>query len=194
MDGILRKLPFCVSYVDDILVFLSSKDGHLHHLRIILEHLQQNSLVVWCDKSLVATLGTLSAFLKGKPKDLKWGPLQEAAFCNAKNALSTAAALTFPMPYALLLLSTDASNVTIGSVLKQVVNGLPCPLGESIYSTSDCELLPQPWIPAPMCLSYPRADLQHSSSQALLTPSPPSILNTCPHHLNRDTLITSNLY
>ncbi|XP_068242323.1 uncharacterized protein [Palaemon carinicauda] len=62
---------------------------------------------------------------KGRPKDLKWGPLQEAAFCNAKKVLSTAAAITFYIPHALLLFSTDASDITIGVVLQLVINVSP---------------------------------------------------------------------
>ncbi|XP_068205329.1 uncharacterized protein [Palaemon carinicauda] len=69
----------------------------------------------------------LYASLNGKPKDLKWGPLKEAAFCNAKNALSTAAASTFLVPHAPLLLSSNATDVAIGVVLKQAVNGSATP-------------------------------------------------------------------
>ena len=50
MDGILGDLPFCVCYVDDILVFSSSQDEHLQHLKAVLERLQRNGLVVRYDK------------------------------------------------------------------------------------------------------------------------------------------------
>ncbi|XP_068250323.1 uncharacterized protein [Palaemon carinicauda] len=50
IDGILVVLPFCVCYVDDILVFSSSKEEHLRHLCIVLNCLQQNGLVVRYDK------------------------------------------------------------------------------------------------------------------------------------------------
>ncbi|XP_068221406.1 uncharacterized protein [Palaemon carinicauda] len=89
----------------------------------------------------------LYAPLNGKRKDLKWGPLQEAAICNAKNPLSTTAALTFPVPHAPLL-CTDASDVTIGTVPE--VNSSPHPLAffrrklskvASGYSTFNRELL-----------------------------------------------------
>ncbi|XP_068213376.1 uncharacterized protein [Palaemon carinicauda] len=62
--------------------------------------------------AIAATLATpLYASLKDKPRDLKWGLLQEAAFCNAKNALSTAASLHFPVSHVPLPFSTDASNI-----------------------------------------------------------------------------------
>ena len=50
MDGILGDLPFCVCYVDDILVFSSSKEDHLEHLQVVLDRLQQNGLVIKYDK------------------------------------------------------------------------------------------------------------------------------------------------
>ncbi|XP_068213410.1 uncharacterized protein [Palaemon carinicauda] len=68
----------------------------------------------------------LYASLKGKPKVLKWGSHEEAAFYNAKNPLSTTL------------------------VFEQLVNSSPCPLvffsrklsrAESGYSTFDCELI-----------------------------------------------------
>ncbi|XP_068237137.1 uncharacterized protein [Palaemon carinicauda] len=74
--------------------------------------------------AIAATLVPLYASLKGKSKDLKWVPLQESAFCNAKNALPTTAALTFPIPHAPLLLSTDDSNIAIFALLEKVVNTL----------------------------------------------------------------------
>ncbi|XP_068209118.1 uncharacterized protein [Palaemon carinicauda] len=98
-------------------------------------------------KSATATnLVPLYASLKGKAKDLMWGPLQELAFCNAKNALGSSGAITFSVPYASLLVSNNASN----AVLKQVVNDSPCPLSfisrklskvKSRYYTFNCELL-----------------------------------------------------
>ncbi|XP_068203752.1 uncharacterized protein [Palaemon carinicauda] len=94
MDGIVGDLPFCVCYVDDLLVFSSSKE---EHLRYLLNRASSPSTKRPCSL----------------PKDLKWGPLQEAAFCQTKNTLSTAAALTFPDPQAPLRFSTDASYVAI---------------------------------------------------------------------------------
>ncbi|XP_068237181.1 uncharacterized protein [Palaemon carinicauda] len=64
--------------------------------------------------AIAITLVPLYPFLKRKTKDLKWGPLQEAAFCNTKKALSTDAALTFPITQVPLVLSTNANDVTIG--------------------------------------------------------------------------------
>lgn len=50
MDGILGDLPFCVCYVDDILIFSDSQQEHILHLKAVLDRLQQNGLVVRYDK------------------------------------------------------------------------------------------------------------------------------------------------
>ena len=207
MDGILGDLPFCVCYVDDILVFSSSEEEHIQHLQVVLHRLQQNGLVLRYDKCtfgarevdflghhlnakgvsplpskvaavsrfpkpstvkglqeflgmvnyyhrfiphLAATLAPLYEVLKGKPKKLQWGPAQEQAFTKAKDALASASLLAFPSPGAALQLTTDASNIAVGAVLEQLVDGLPRPLAffsrklsltEARYSTFDRELL-----------------------------------------------------
>ncbi|XP_068250256.1 uncharacterized protein [Palaemon carinicauda] len=113
---------------------------------------------------ITATLALLYTSLKRKLKDLKWRPLQEVAFCNAKNALSRVASLPFPVPHALLFLYTDASDVPIGAVIEQVANGLAQPWtffsrklskAESGFFTFDRELLPTPGPPINANLSPP---------------------------------------
>ncbi|XP_068208697.1 uncharacterized protein [Palaemon carinicauda] len=119
----LRGHPLLHMFVDNILVFSSSKEEHLHHLCTVLVRLQQNGVVVLYNKSIAGTVAPLFASLKDNPNDLKWGPLLEAAFCKAKYALFITADLTLPMPPVPLLLSTDASDIDFGLVLEQVVNG-----------------------------------------------------------------------
>ena len=46
MDAILGDLPFCYVYLDDILVFSSSPEEHMVHLRQIFDLLAENGLVV----------------------------------------------------------------------------------------------------------------------------------------------------
>ena len=53
MDTILRDLPLCVCYIDDILIFSSSKTEHLQHLHIILDLLQNNGLIIRHDKCVI---------------------------------------------------------------------------------------------------------------------------------------------
>ncbi|XP_068245371.1 uncharacterized protein [Palaemon carinicauda] len=82
--------------------------------------------------AIAATLAHFHASLKGKPNDLKWGALQEIAFCNTNNTLSTAAALPFLVLYALLFFSIDAIDVSVGAVFFHVVKVLSCPLAFSV--------------------------------------------------------------
>ena len=205
MDDILGDLPFCVCYVDDVLVFSDSKKEHLQHLKIVLERLSKNGLIVREDKctfgaseieflghiisqhgvtpirekadaiqrfpkpttvkglqeflglvtfyhrflpNIASTLAPLNELLKGKPKLLTWNT--DAAFQNAKRALADATLLTFPAPNAELRLTTNASDIAIGAVLEQHLNGYSAPLAfyskklsntERRYSTFDRELL-----------------------------------------------------
>ncbi|XP_068201622.1 uncharacterized protein [Palaemon carinicauda] len=63
--------------------------------------------------AITANLNHLYSSLKGKPKDLKWGPLQEVAFCNAKipfnccfshfSCATSTSPFSPPMPATLLL-------------------------------------------------------------------------------------------
>ncbi|XP_068224401.1 uncharacterized protein [Palaemon carinicauda] len=100
--------------------------------------------------AIATTLAALYLSLKGKPKNLKCGHLKEAAFCNKKNALPTAAALNFLVPNTPFLFSTIDSGVTIDAVLEQMFNGSPHRLAyftrklsraECCYPNFDCELL-----------------------------------------------------
>ena len=50
MDDLLGDLPFCVVYIDDILVFSSSPEEHMQHLRVVLDRLQSAGLVLRHDK------------------------------------------------------------------------------------------------------------------------------------------------
>ena len=50
MDRIFRGLPYVFIYLDDILVASRSSKLHLNHLRVVLELLVQNGLVLNLDK------------------------------------------------------------------------------------------------------------------------------------------------
>ena len=99
---------------------------------------------------IARTMAPLYDALTGKPKQLSWTSQHQQAFDTTKKALVSATTLVFPRPRAHLYLITDASQVAVGAVVEQDVNGLRQPLGffsrklrapETKYSTFDRELL-----------------------------------------------------
>ncbi|XP_066982798.1 uncharacterized protein [Macrobrachium rosenbergii] len=95
------------------------------------------------------TMAPLTEILKGRPKSLVWGPNQQQAFSLMKAALAKATALAHQNPNGPLQLTMDASNVTCGAVLEQIIAGGPQPIAfsskkfnpaEARYSTFDREL------------------------------------------------------
>ena len=54
MDNILGDLPFCVCYVDDILIFSTNESEHTQHLKEVLTRLRNNNLVLKESKCIFA--------------------------------------------------------------------------------------------------------------------------------------------
>lgn len=88
--------------------------------------------------------------LTGKPKVLAWDEAMVKAFQETKKALVEATLLTHPRHDAPTSLTADASDLAVGAVLQQFVNGTWEPLAffskklrppEQKYSTFDRELL-----------------------------------------------------
>ena len=71
-----------------------------------------------------ATLAKLLHRLTEKSWEFQWTTNCEEAFKTLKEKLTTAPVLSFPDPKAHFILDTDASNVGIGAVLAQEVNGM----------------------------------------------------------------------
>ena len=210
MDEVLRGMPFCYGYVDDLLIASPSPDEHLRHLRAVLERLEEHGLLINVPKSVfgvpelnflghrvnatgihpleekvqvvrdfplpttqrklrefigminfyrrfipncartIQPLNTLLTRTK-RPSDAPaWTEASIAAFSNIKNALANASLLFHPTPDAPTSIITDASDIAVGAVLQQYVNGQWCPLAffskslkpaETRYSTFDRELL-----------------------------------------------------
>ena len=207
MDRVFSSLTCVFVYMDDILVFSPDIEQHKRDLRLVLEALKSNGLVVRRDKceigkksitflghtvnasgilpntektkavsdfpvpssvselqsflgavnfyhrfipGLATIMRPLYSVLSGKPKTLTWGPEQALAFSAVKDALSNATLLAHPVSSAPVILRTDASDVAVGAVLEQLVNGIHQPLAffskklrppETQYSTFDRELL-----------------------------------------------------
>ena len=86
-----------------------------------------------------------------RPSDApEWTEVTVAAFNNIKHALANASLLVHPTADAPTSVMTDASDIAVGAVLQQHINGQWCPLAflsralkpaETRYSTYDRELL-----------------------------------------------------
>ena len=98
-------------------------------------------------------LTPLNALLKATSTNshtLQWNSVATSSFQEIKDALVKATLLVHPKPEAPINVMTDASDVAIGAVLQQYLDGKWCPLSyfsrklsptEQRYSTFDCELL-----------------------------------------------------
>ena len=82
--------------------------------------------------------------------ELKWDENAESAFSESKQILANATLLVRPDPMAQLNITCDASDVAVGGVLQQYLNGMWQPLSffskkpspaETRYSAFDRELL-----------------------------------------------------
>ena len=83
----------------------------------------------WSTIIIVAyVIKPLYAALARKPKSLLWEMKQEEAFTKAEKSPAAATALSFPTLNAPLFLSTDSSNIAMGVVLDQIVDGKLYPL------------------------------------------------------------------
>ena len=92
----------------------------------------------------------LHSLLKGKSQSLTWTDAATASFRATKDALAKASLLTYPTPNAPTCLMTDASDMAVGAVLQQNIDGTWKPISffsrkltptETRYSTFDRELL-----------------------------------------------------
>jgi hypothetical protein len=210
MDQVLHGLPFCYTYIDDLLIASTSPEEHLQHLRLVFERLRQHGIVinpskcvfgvkeldflghhinsngitplkdkvqVICDfpqpdsqrklrqfiglvnfyhrflphgAELMQPLHALITHSKQKSQAIDWHDTALAAFTATKEALAKATLLSYPTPDAPTCLLTDASDMAVGAVLQQYVDGAWRPLSffskkmkpsKTRYSTFDRELL-----------------------------------------------------
>ena len=86
MDNVLCDLPFCIVYIDDILIFSSTPDEHRHHLHQVLDRLRSAGLIVCQDKCVFGAKTV--EFLGHRISSKGVLPLQE----------EVAAAKSFPKP------------------------------------------------------------------------------------------------
>jgi hypothetical protein len=93
--------------------------------------------------------------LTRKDHQFTWGPQQQQAFHSMKDRLCTTPILAYPNFELPFLLTTDASNVAIASVLLQVQDGKERPIAftsrqlntvEQNYTVSEQEMLALVWV------------------------------------------------
>ncbi|GFV80000.1 hypothetical protein TNCV_1182881 [Trichonephila clavipes] len=105
MHEVLRGLPFCFVYLDDILCYSENAEEHRSHLRTIFQRLSSYDLKLNISKCV---------FGKKDSKPLNWSSEAITAFQRCKQALADAALLAHPSPSAPLALHVDASDYAIG--------------------------------------------------------------------------------
>ena len=100
--------------------------------------------------SILAPLNALLKTTSTNSRSLPWNSDAISSFQQIKDALARATLLVHPMPEAPINIMTDASDVAMGAVLQQYLDGQWCPLtyfsrklspAEQRYSTFDRELL-----------------------------------------------------
>ncbi|GFU73956.1 hypothetical protein TNCV_3784711 [Trichonephila clavipes] len=166
MHEVLRGLPFCFVYLDDILCYSENAEEHRSHLRTIFQRLSSYGLKLNISKCVfgVTELIFLGHFItpdgiKPLPDKVQAvldykqpetvGSLRKIFRTRCKQALADAALLAHPSPSAPLALHVDASDYAIGGALHQVVDSELQPLAffsrkltssEKSYSAYDREL------------------------------------------------------
>ena len=89
MDNVLGDLPFCIAYVDDILIFSLTADEHKHHIHRVLERLHSTGPIVRQEKCVFGAKSV--EFLEHHISSKGVLPLQE----------KVAAVKSFPAPTSL---------------------------------------------------------------------------------------------
>ncbi|GFV97438.1 retrovirus-related Pol polyprotein from transposon 17.6 [Trichonephila clavipes] len=164
MHEVLRGLPFCFVYLDDILCHSENVEEHRSHLRTIFQRLSSYGLNISKCVFGVTELIFLGHLIT--PDGIKPLPDKVQAVLDykqpetvgslrifrtrCKQALADVALLAHPSPSAPLALHVDASDYAIGGALHQVVDSELQPLAffsrkltssEKSYSAYDRELL-----------------------------------------------------
>ena len=83
MDSFLGDLPYCFTYVDDILVFSTSLEQHVDHLRQVLLLCRQHGLMIGLPKSEFVFL-RLSSWVIFSPRVgvLHWSSTQQQSLSS----------------------------------------------------------------------------------------------------------------
>ncbi|GFT32191.1 retrovirus-related Pol polyprotein from transposon 17.6 [Trichonephila clavipes] len=157
MHEVLRGLPFCFVYLDDILCYSVNAEEHRSHLRTIFQRLSSYGLKLNISKCVFGVTELIFLGHLITPDGIKPLPDKVQAVLDykqpetrCKQALADAALLAHPSPSAPLAFHEDASDYAIGDALHQVVDSELQPLAffsrkltssEKSYSAYNRELL-----------------------------------------------------
>ncbi|GFU63849.1 retrovirus-related Pol polyprotein from transposon opus [Trichonephila clavipes] len=141
IDSIIRDIPCCYAYVDDLLIASADHESHKIDLDLAFSKLGEHGIIVNPQKCvfgqselkvlgfLVSSNGAaeeqacLHDLVKNKVKrdntPVVWNDVTKSAFESCKKLITNATALSFPAADARLSLMTDASDFAVGSVLQQ---------------------------------------------------------------------------
>ncbi|KAK3530943.1 hypothetical protein QTP70_006494 [Hemibagrus guttatus] len=151
INGVFQNLlgKWVITYIDDILVYSTSPEEHVLHVREVLSRLQQHHLYVKLEKcefhqTTVTFLGYVISrrgvemdavealgghglacphygpgAAAGKPKRLAWTDQARAAFQQLKDCFTTAPILRHLDPDLPFVVEVDASSSGLGAVLSQ---------------------------------------------------------------------------
>ncbi|GFT36687.1 retrovirus-related Pol polyprotein from transposon 17.6 [Trichonephila clavipes] len=157
MHEVLRGLPFCFVYLDDILCYSENAEEHRSHLRTIFQRLSSYGLKLNISKCVFGVTELIFLGHLITPDGIKPLPDKVQAVLDykqpetrCKQALADAALLAHSSPSAPLAFRVDASDYAIGGALHQVVDSELQQLAffsrkltssEKSYSAYDRELL-----------------------------------------------------
>ncbi|GJT79416.1 putative reverse transcriptase domain-containing protein [Tanacetum coccineum] len=113
---------FVIFFIDDILIYLKSKEEHEVHLKLILELLEKEKLFRKFSKRFIVNFSKIAkplTLLTQKNKKFEWGDEQEIAFLTLKDMLCDAPILALPEGAYDFVVYCDASNQGFGCVLMQ---------------------------------------------------------------------------
>ncbi|GFV17220.1 retrovirus-related Pol polyprotein from transposon 17.6 [Trichonephila clavipes] len=121
MHEVLRGLPFCFVYLDDILCYSENAEEHRSHLRTIFQRLSSYGLKLNISKCVFGVTELIFLGHLITPDGIKPLPEKVQAVLDykqpetrCKQALADAALLAHPSPSAPLALHVDASDYAIG--------------------------------------------------------------------------------
>ncbi|KAJ1203502.1 hypothetical protein NDU88_007287 [Pleurodeles waltl] len=123
-------LDICVVlYIDDILIYLSSTEEHIGHVRAVLQWLREHHLCPKLEKCVfhATTVGFLGNVITSngismdRPKGIKfpWDAEAEKAFQRLKNKFTEALILHHPDLAQPFFVEADAFQMAVGGVLSQ---------------------------------------------------------------------------